>query len=93
MPDEPTSMQDQSPLSEAQDSVHKARRAALQALSHTSNQMLEQASHAISKARNALTQIDDEDNPVACNEVRQELSSVEGDYQSALRNQKQDANL
>lgn len=86
MPDEPTSKQEQSPLSEAQDSVHKARRAVAQALSHTAQQPLEQAQNAIEKARKAVHQMGNPTDTRASQEVRTELSNLEVEWIHAQRN-------
>lgn len=88
MPDEPTSMQEQSPLSEAQDSVHKASRAVKQALSNTTDMALQQAQNAIDKAQNAVNQLGNMDDKPT-NEIRTEFSSVQIDYYKASRNRNQ----
>lgn len=86
MPDEPTSMQAQSNLGEAQDSVHKARRAVAEALSNTTTTSLEQASHAVQKAQHAVAQCVDSPMGPAVREVQEELSAVEADFRRAEQN-------
>ena len=86
MPDEPTSMQAQSDLGEAQDSVHKARRAVAQALSNTTATSLEQASNALQKAQHAVAACADSPMGPVVREVQEELASVETDFRQAQQN-------
>lgn len=86
MPDEPTSMQAQSNLGEAQDSVHKARRAVSQALSNTTPTMLGQAANALLKAKNAVAVCVDSPMQREVDEIKAELASVEADFTQAQQN-------
>ncbi|MDQ0189210.1 hypothetical protein JI721_11735 [Alicyclobacillus cycloheptanicus] len=84
MPNRSSSMQDQSPLSEAQDSVTKARHAVSQAQSHPSDQMVTQARNALDKAERAVAQAAQQDeNSIAVDTVEDDLRDVSSDFQSA----------
>lgn len=51
-----TSLQEQTPLSQAQNSVHNAHNAVTQAQSHPSEQLIEQAQTAVERAQTAVDQ-------------------------------------
>jgi hypothetical protein len=51
-----SSLQSQTPVSQAQNSANKARRAVEQALSHPSEQTMEQAANSIERAERAIEQ-------------------------------------
>jgi hypothetical protein len=71
------SWQDQSPLSEAQDSVEKAERALNEAESHPSSQMVDQAVHAVTKAARAVADSHLDANTKAQSETELKLSELQ----------------
>lgn len=86
MPDHRSSLQSDSPLAGAQNSVDKAENAVKQAQSHPSAQMIDQANNTLDTATRAVEQADDSDNQAAyqeaCNqlqEAQQQLSDVAND--------------
>jgi hypothetical protein len=85
MANEPTSLQKQSPLSEAQDAVEKARHAVAQAQSHPSDTLLGQAERALQKAERALTQADGNDNHMALRQLRDDMDAIEARMEQARR--------
>ncbi len=82
MPDHRSSLQAQSPLADAQNSVEKAGRAANQASANPSRETFMQAENALSHATRAVSQADDE-NGQALQQVDQQLSDVNAKLEHA----------
>lgn len=85
MTHEPTSLQKQSPLSEAQDAVEKARHAAAQAQSRPTPTMLHQAEQALAKAERAVAQAAGDDNKAALAQLAHDFEGVEQRVEAARR--------
>jgi hypothetical protein len=77
MSKEPTSLQNQSPLSQAQDSVTKATNAVNQAQSHPSGTTIQQAENAMDKALKAVAQAQQTDNQKALQETELQLNEIQ----------------
>jgi hypothetical protein len=74
-----SSLQEQSPLAQAQNSADKAHHAVTQAQSHPNTELIQQAEHAIAKAERSIEQADAMDNKEALDMAR---SSLEQDKAS-----------
>lgn len=77
--DEDTSLQEQSPLSQAQQSVETADHAVTQAMSHPTYTMIEQAEHALERAENAVGQAANSHNHIAFEETKESLDQAKAD--------------
>lgn len=85
MSDEKTSLQIQSPLSQAQRSIDKAENAIAQAFSHPDDQAILQAQNALEKAQRSLEQAQMTENPLAIRQARDQFKEAQM-YLSNLQN-------
>lgn len=76
-----SSLQSQSPLSEAQDSVEKLQRAVAQATSHPAGDMISQAYHALARAERAVKDAQSDGNQTAVAKVSEGLQSARATLQ------------
>lgn len=74
-----SSMQSQSPLADAQDSVNTARRAVDEALSHPSSTSMEQADNALAKAWRSVRAAEGNDNRLAVEDAKEQLNGAQMD--------------
>lgn len=78
MSDEKTSLQFQSPLSQAQRSIDKAENAIAQAYSNPNDVAIRQAEQALEKAQRSLEQAHLTENPLAIRQARDQFKEAQG---------------
>ena len=76
MTDEPRSIQTQTPLADAQDSVEKTENAVKQAQSHPSERMIDQAQHSMNHAQQAVSSALQDENGDAVAQVQDRLTNA-----------------
>lgn len=77
MTDEPRSIQMQTPLADAQDSVEKTENAVKQAQSHPSERMIDQAQRSLDHAQQAVSSALQDENGDAVAQVQDRLTNAE----------------
>lgn len=76
MTDEPRSIQAQTPLADAQDSVEKTENAVKQAQSHPSEMMIDQAQRSMNHAQQAVSSALQDENEDAVAQVQGRLTNA-----------------